>query len=321
MMSNNSRVKIIILISGCALLALSLVLFLGAMTIRDFGQPGPEAFFNGRSSILLTVSFALLAGLSIVLLLVVSRTVQGPAAQKPSAARREERGRAVPPEQKQVREHAAASKLLSDTAGELKNSVEVIQEELESMEEEEVPADNEHLQSLHEETDRLRKIIDGMEQLSRAQALAQSRRKESVELEPLLNSIVEQSRIKVQDREIAFTLECEPGLVMTGDPECLRLIVDNLMDNAVKAVQSAGSVALSAARSGNEIVLTVRDTGTGIRAKHRSHIYERFFRGAGSGIGIGLTIVKELTDACGGKIEVQTAWSKGSVFTVHIPSS
>jgi signal transduction histidine kinase len=67
------------------------------------------------------------------------------------------------------------------------------------------------------------------------------------------------------------------------------------------------------------VVFSVRDTGTGIRRDHLSHIYEHFFRGAGSGIGIGLSIVKELVDASGGKIEVQTEVGKGTTVTVKVP--
>ena len=67
-------------------------------------------------------------------------------------------------------------------------------------------------------------------------------------------------------------------------------------------------------------MFSVRDTGTGIRRSHLSHIYERFFRGMGNGVGLGLSIVKELVDARGGKIEVQTETGKGTTFTVYIPA-
>jgi two-component system sensor histidine kinase BaeS len=213
------------------------------------------------------------------------------------------------------------AQILSDAAGELMTSVGAIQEGLEDLIDDEDPEEKEHMQSLLEETDRLRKIIDGMEQLSQAQALARALRKESIKLEPLLNAVMEKSRLTAQGGGVTFTLECDPALGITGDPDCLRRILENLMDNAVKAVKNAGSVTLAALRKGDEVVFSVKDTGTGIRPKHLSHIYERFFRGTGTGIGMGLTIVKELVDACEGKIEVQTEPGKGSVFTLHIPSS
>ncbi len=336
-MPNNSRSKNGILFIGGALIALSTSLFLGAMTMRDFGQQGQEAFFNGRSGILLMISFALLAGLALTLLVVLSRTlnssVSSPAAVQPRSRQKGPKPH-VPdaahsveatgkPEQQDTSEMQPdmSAQLLSDTAGELRTSVGAIEEELEDMIEDEDPVGKEHMQSLFEETDRLKKIIDGMEQLSQAQALARSLRKESLELEPLLKAVLDKTRNTAQGRDVTFTLACEPGLTMTADPECLRTIMENLTDNAAKAVKNAGTVALSVARKGDQVVFSVADTGTGIRAKHLSHIYERFFRGTGIGIGMGLTIVKELVDACGGKIEVQTAPGKGSVFTIHISAS
>lgn len=336
-MPNNSRLKNSILFIGGALIALSLALFLGAMIVRDFGQPGQETFINGRSSILLMISFALLAGLALTLLIVLSRTLKsavslpasvqtrsrqkGPKTSVPEAAQSIEAvGR---PEQQNTSEMQPdmSAQLLSETAGELRTSIGAIEEELEDMIEDEDPVGKEHMQSLFEETDRLKKIIDGMEQLSQAQALARSPRREALELEPLLKTVLEKTRNTAQGKDVTFTLECEPGLTMTADPECLRTIMENLMDNAAKAVKNAGTVTLSAARKGDQVVFSVADTGTGIRAKHLSHIYERFFRGTGIGIGMGLTIVKELVDACGGKIEVQTEPGKGSVFTIQISAS
>jgi len=177
------------------------------------------------------------------------------------------------------------------------------------------------MQSLYEETDRLKKIIDGMEQLSQAQALARALRKAPVELEPLLQGIIEKTRSAARNKKITFNLECEPGLAMIADADCLGRILGNIADNAAKAVPDAGSVTLAAARKGDLVVFSVADTGSGISRKHVTHIFERFFRGAGSGVGMGLSIVKELVDACGGKITVQTKVGAGTTFTVQMPAA
>ena len=323
-MLNNPRIKNVILFIGGAFIALSMVLFLSAVTIRDFGQPDQENFFTGRSSILLLISFVLLAGLALTLLIIITRTLNRPVSMPASvqAISRLKSLKAGLPDATELIEVADKSaQILSDTAGELRTSVGAIEEELEDMIDDEDPVDKDHMQSLFEETDRLKKIIDGMEQLSQAQSLTRSFRKESIELEALLKAVLEKTRNTAQGRDVTFLLECEPSLTMTADPECLKTIMENLMDNAAKAVKNAGRVTLSAARKGDQVVFSVADTGSGIRAKHLSHIYERFFRGTGIGIGMGLTIVKELVDACGGRIEVQTELGKGSVFTVHISAS
>jgi signal transduction histidine kinase len=328
MLSNPGHKNILLFVGG-GLIALSLALFLSAMTVRDFGQPGQEALLNGRSGILLVISFALLAGLALTLLVAFSRTLNGPAVSpavvgtrtrvkgpKAAATDTASSEASSTPEQQDL-----SAQILSEAAGELRTSVGAIQDGLEDMIDDDDPLDQQHMQSLFEETDRLKKIIDGMEQLSQAQALARGLRKESLDLAPLLGGVLERIRSTPQGRDVAFSLSCEQGLAMIADPECLRIIMENLIDNAAKAVKNAGTVTLSAVRKSDHIVISVADTGIGIRPKHLSHIYERFFRGTGTGIGMGLTIVKELVDACGGEIEVQTEPGKGSVFTLRISAS
>ncbi len=335
----NSRLRNIILFTGSALIALSLMLFLSAMTIQKFGQSGQETFFNGRSSILIIIAFVLLGGLALTLLIFVVRTLSRPVSRPSSVQTHSQRkgsrmsalmanedetsNRTENPESMNALEaqRYMSVQIVTDAAGELRTSVDALEEELEDMLEDEDPMEKEHMQSLLGETDRLKKIIDGMEKLSQAQALASSLQREFVALEPLLKDVMEKTRTTAQGRDVTFTLECAQGLTIYADPECLRQIMENLMDNAVKAVKNTGSVFVSVARKGDEVVFSVADTGSGIRTKHLSHIYERFFRGTGTGIGMGLTIVKELVDACGGEIGVQTIPGKGSVFTIHISAS
>ncbi len=327
-MPKNFPSRSIVLSLSVLLIALSLVLVVTAMSIRDFGQPGQEALFTGRSSWLLVAAFAMLAGLVLFLLIAFFRaartSVSGvvPMPFQSQEKRTKMNVTAASPHKTAERTEPdqASAQLLSETAGELRTSVDVIQEELEEIIEDDLPADKEQMQSLYQETDRLKKIIDGMEQLSQAQALARSLKKESLQVEPLLSIIIEKTRAAVTDRDVTYNLECEAGLDMTADPACLSSIIENIADNAARSIKESGSVTLTAARKGDQVVFSVRDTGAGIRRSHRSHIYERFFRGTGNGVGLGLSIVKELVDACGGKIEVQTETGKGTTFTVQIPA-
>ena len=180
-------------------------------------------------------------------------------------------------------------------------------------------ADDEDMQPLAGDPDRISKIVKGLDALAKAQALRGALQKQPVELAVFMNNIVEKARESVHDKDITFNLECDGKLSPSVDPDCLTGIMTNLLDNAVKAVKKAGTVSMYAEVKGDHVVLSVSDTGTGIRRKNLPHIFERFYRGAGSGIGLGLTIVKALVDSCAGTIEVQTALGKGSIFTVRIP--
>ena len=321
-MAKTSRFKTTILVSGAAVIILAVLLFLNAMTMREFSPPG-EDFFTGPSNLRLALAFLLQTGLAAALLFLLALTGRS-ATEAPQARKRA----TMKPQAPEEAAHAAVAPegnaaapagVLSDTAGELRTSVDVIQEELEEILDDEAPADKEHMQSLYEETDRLKKIIASMEQLSCAQEIARSLKKEPLQLEALLKDIVERTKLANPDKAVTYTLECQPGLVMQGDAECISRILENVMDNAARFMKGPGTVTLTAERSDGAVRFSVQDTGPGIRRSQVSHLYERFFRGTGSGIGMGLSIAKELVDACGGRIEVQTALGKGTTFTVQVP--
>jgi signal transduction histidine kinase len=278
------------------------LLFANAMGIGDFGG----GFLSGRSNVRLTLAFGLVTCLSLALL-----AVPFLASRRRGGGRKAVTAAAV----------EAPGPVMPGTAGELKMSVAVIEEGLEEFLEEEAPPDKEHLLVLYEETDRLKKIIAGMEELFRAKESARLARKERLQVEPLLEAAVAEARRAAPDKDIAYAVECEAGLTVLADRESLGRIVGNITDNAARFIRDSGSVTLTAGRGKGTVVLTVRDTGTGIRRSHLAHIYEHFFRGAGPGIGMGLSIVKELVDAFGGTIGVETETGKGTTVTVELPDA
>jgi len=195
------------------------------------------------------------------------------------------------------------------------------EEEPASIPDDPLDEDDDDMQPLAGDSDRISKIVKGLDGLARAQALRGALQPQLLELSPYLNNIVEEARQSFPGSDVTFNVECGNGLSMTADPECLAGIMTNLLDNAAKAVKHNGTVTVSALEKGDQIEFAIRDTGCGIRRKALPHIFERFYRGSGDGIGLGLTIVKELVDACKGTIAVQSTRGKGSVFTVCIPRS
>jgi two-component system, NtrC family, sensor kinase len=110
-----------------------------------------------------------------------------------------------------------------------------------------------------------------------------------------------------------------PGFVT--DPGLLRQIVINLLTNALDAVEKGGRVSLTAHVQHEEVVILVRDTGTGIPPDDLRRIFEPFYttKGRGKGTGLGLAICRELVASLGGKIDVESRAGEGSVFTVRLP--
>jgi two-component system, OmpR family, heavy metal sensor histidine kinase CusS len=128
-------------------------------------------------------------------------------------------------------------------------------------------------------------------------------------------------------REVRFTTEIAPGLIVEGHAHHLRQVVNNLLDNAIKYTPAGRGVSVRLLTAEAEVLLIVRDTGVGIPAPDVDRVFDRFFRVDRSrshdvesrGTGLGLSICRAIVDAHGGRISVETALGEGSTFTVALP--
>jgi two-component system sensor histidine kinase BaeS len=166
----------------------------------------------------------------------------------------------------------------------------------------------------------LKHIIEGLEELSRAEASILELRKQSIELKPFLTGIKERFEKLFIDKGVTLKFECDE-MSLYADPDKLSQIVINLISNALRATAMGGNVGIKAGSAGREICIDVTDTGAGIKKEDFPFIFERFYKSSDGGLGLGLTIAKELVEAHGGRIEVKSEYGKGSVFTVYIPDN
>jgi two-component system sensor histidine kinase BaeS len=111
------------------------------------------------------------------------------------------------------------------------------------------------------------------------------------------------------------------------DETRLAQVLANLISNALRFTPSGGQIVLSAALDGDQVALTVRDSGRGIPPEDLPFVFDRFYRADKSRSedngesGLGLAIVKALVEAHGGKIEVQSAAGQGTAFTLRLPAA
>jgi signal transduction histidine kinase len=147
----------------------------------------------------------------------------------------------------------------------------------------------------------------------------------------VLNSLVERVVCQLQPRaeekgvDLVLRACCE-DLVVQGTEEGFERVIENLVENAVKYTPTGGKVYVIVQPIGkDEIEIRVIDSGMGIPDEELPHLFEEFYRASNAkasgevGTGLGLAIVKDLVDRYGGRIEVQSAVGKGSVFTVIFP--
>jgi signal transduction histidine kinase len=123
-------------------------------------------------------------------------------------------------------------------------------------------------------------------------------------------------------REVDLGLASADDVTLAGDPDALRVLMRNLVDNAVRYTPRGGRVDVSVARRGGEAVLEVADTGPGIPPAERERVFARFYRAQGSdegGSGLGLAIVKTIAERHSGRVEFGSATDGGLVVRVVFP--
>lgn len=210
-------------------------------------------------------------------------------------------------------------KLLTNAAHELRTPLTIMRLQVEQMADGMVPANPERLNLLMAEMDRFRGILGALDDLSQAEASATNLKKQSIQLRDFLEPIVE--RFVYSSQEVAFTFDVPDTITVIADPDHLSQIMLNLIGNAIKAVDEKGRVAIRVRSNSTGIELSIEDSGCGIREEDLPFIFERFYRGFRLGMGVGLSIVKELVEAHGGKISVTSSIGEGSCFSVFLPSS
>lgn len=210
-------------------------------------------------------------------------------------------------------------KLIADVAHELRTPLGAMRGELEALIDGMIPNDPARLQSLLEETGRLKQIVDAIEDLNQAEASRLSLNLQTVRLKPFLDNIIDRFFPLFQAKRISLELRCQDEAQVFADPERLSQIVLNLLGNSLKATEQGGRVMVSVKTSGHEWAVTIEDNGRGIGEEDLPHVFERFYHGPNGGLGIGLTIVKELVEAHGGRVEGKSVYGKGSSFTFFLP--
>jgi histidine kinase len=180
---------------------------------------------------------------------------------------------------------------------------------------------------LHDEAGHLRRLVDDLQHLSRAEA-----RQIPVVLQPVppaaliqaaLDRLAPQFAEKGLELCIVAASQLPPVLV---DEDRAVQVLTNFLTNALRYTPAPGQVEVVAERQGNAVAIHVIDTGVGLTPAHLEHVFERFYRvdrsrsWAVGGVGIGLTIAKALTEAMGGEIVAASpGLGRGSTFTVRWP--
>lgn len=186
------------------------------------------------------------------------------------------------------------------------------------------------LTSTLEEIIRLSRLVEDLLMLARADVGKIELQCGQVNLTQLCREVTEYIAPLAHQREqfLTFTSVGEEDIHLNADAHRLKQLLLNLVDNAIKYTEPRGTIGVSLAVEEGSAVLRVADNGRGISAEDLPRVFDRFFRRSGMasdrsapGIGLGLSIVKWIVEAHGGKIDVQSALGQGTEFIVRLPLS
>lgn len=182
------------------------------------------------------------------------------------------------------------------------------------------------IEQIESQSDRLHQLILDLLHLSRVESGKASFEICEIDLAEICRNCLQVLREQAQRSEIMLELVPTPGPIrLQADAEAIRMIVDNLLVNAIRYTPAGGQVQIRCRVTRGWAILEVSDTGIGIAPEHQERIFERFYRVDKArsrdvgGTGLGLSIVKHLAHSFGGTVEVESKIGAGSNFRVRLP--
>ena len=176
---------------------------------------------------------------------------------------------------------------------------------------------------IEKESNRLTKMVEELLEFSRIQGGRFRLNMESVDIAAEVeDAIFTYSRL-MQQENVALCYDCDEESIpsVKADPERLRQVLLNMLDNAVKYGKDGGQVDVSVKSDSGSVIISVRDHGPGIPAHELPHVKEKFYKGSGKarGSGIGLAVCEEIVTRHGGKLTIENAEGGGAIASVRLP--
>ena len=215
--------------------------------------------------------------------------------------------------------------LTADVAHELRTPLHIIQGNLEGLLDGVYQPTEEQIDLLLDETRQLTRLVEDLRTLTLAEAGQLSLEREPVDVADLLSDVTTSFSGQAEDAGVALKVDVVPhsaALVVSGDAGRLDQVLSNLVDNALRHTLRGGEVVLHAESAEKGVCLRVSDTGSGISSEDLPNIFDRFWRGDSTrhgSTGLGLAIARQLVQAHGGTISVESQLGKGTTFSIVLP--
>jgi signal transduction histidine kinase len=321
----------------------------GYLVLPTFGRSGAsqegELAFIDKLRYTLSIAALAAGGLSVVLGLVISRTLTAPLARLAEAARtfgaRDWQHRIPEKGTKEVVEAARAFNemavsleqaetlrrtLMADIAHELRTPLTVLQGNLRAMLDGVYPLERGEVATLYDETRLLSRLVDDLRELALVESGKLTLNVQSADLRPLLATTVDNFGIAAETKAVQLSLDVPHPLPwVKADIDRIRQVLFNLLGNALRYTPEGGRITVSALATAGGVQVAVADNGEGIAPGDLPHVFDRFYRGDNTAhiegnTGLGLAISKAWVAAMGGAVGAESTLGRGSRFWFTLPS-
>jgi signal transduction histidine kinase len=174
-----------------------------------------------------------------------------------------------------------------------------------------------------EESERVLTMLKTLMDISEAETGTMRLERVNLDLPELIHDVMDLYQIVAEDKRIVLSAKLPAHLQIQADRNRIQQVLANLLDNAIKYNGAGGEIEVSARQQDHEALISVKDTGMGISREDIPRIWDRLYRGDKSrhekGLGLGLSLVRAVVQAHGGRAEVASEPGEGSVFTIHLP--
>ncbi len=221
-------------------------------------------------------------------------------------------------------------RLTGDVAHELRTPLMAMQATVEAMQDGVLPADDEHFETVASEVRRLSRLVDAMLKLSRLENNTADLKTERTDVVYLIKSLVSSQHALFHEKGLHLRFINESGrdeVMADIDADLIREAVVNLMSNAMRYTDADGYVKVSVKLEREDVLISVQDTGIGIAKEDIPQTFSRFWRSdvsrerVSGGLGVGLSLTKEIVDKHNGTILVESELGRGTTFTLRIPQN
>jgi two-component system sensor histidine kinase BaeS len=210
---------------------------------------------------------------------------------------------------------------LADVTHELRTPLSIIRGQAEGIADGLYPGDTAHLAPILDATRSLELLVEDLRTLALTESGSLGLARETVDLAPLVNETLSSFQAAAEAQGVRLSEQVEDQVpAVDVDPTRIRMVLSNLLSNAIRHTRRGGSVSVGATPAGDLVRVTVVDDGAGIPPELLPKVFDRFVRGSGShGSGLGLAIARDLVAAHGGHIEVDSDVGAGTRVSFTLP--